>query len=256
MALESTERDDAFDWTAIKFLAFPMLSLLVLVEVALGGNFLWLVFPTYIAVALAGDEAFGDDFAMGSRARAMLLDAYLFAALPLALAVTALFAMHAGGAPAWAVSIAGSVGFDLDARIARTDGWDIAAGVFGLGTFYGTLVNVAHELIHRTGDRAAWLTGRWLLAHTFDTGFAIEHVHGHHRHVGTARDPATARRGEYVLGFAWRSTVGRRPRPARPRPARPGPGQAPWACRGRDAPAGRTGSWRPSARRARSRRSP
>ena len=207
MAVETLERRP-FDWTLIKFLAFPILSILVLIEVALGGNFLWLVFPTYIAVALAGDEVLGDDFAMGSRARAAILDGYLYSALPLALAVTTLFVMHAGGAPAWVSSAFAAIGFDLDARIAQTDGWDIAAGVFGLGTFYGTLVNVAHELIHRTGDRAAWLTGRWLLAHTFDTGFAIEHVHGHHRHIGTAKDPATARRGEYVLSFVVRSTIG------------------------------------------------
>ena len=208
MAVESVGGGRSVDWTAVKFLAFPLLSTLVLVEVALGGNFLWLVFPTYIAVALAGDEVLGDDFAMGSRARAALLDAYLYSALPLALMITALFVMHAGGAPAWLSGALASVGFDIDARIARTDGWDLAAGVFGLGTFFGTLVNVAHELTHRTGDRAAWLTGRWLLAHTFDTGFAIEHVHGHHRHVGTARDPATARRGEYVLRFVVRSTIG------------------------------------------------
>ena len=49
--------------------------------------------------------------------------------------------------------------------------------------------------------------GRWLLAFSIDTGFAIEHVHGHHRHVCTPRDPATARRGEYVLGFALRSII-------------------------------------------------
>ena len=196
------------DWTLLKFLAFPLLSLVVLVEVALGGDFLWLVFPSYLLIAFAGDEVLGDDFAMGSRARARVLDAYLYSALPLALGVTALFAIHAGGAPAWVSNAFAAVGVDIDARVALTDGWDLAAGAFGIGTFYGTLVNVAHELIHRTGDRPAWLTGRWLLAHTLDTGFAIEHVHGHHRHIGTDRDPASARRGEYVLAFAWRSTVG------------------------------------------------
>jgi hypothetical protein len=32
-------------------------------------------------------------------------------------------------------------------------------------------------------------------------------VHGHHRHVGTAVDPATSRRGEYALAFFIRSTI-------------------------------------------------
>lgn len=196
------------DWSLLKFMAFPLLSLLVLAEVVMGGNWLWLVFPSYLGVVFAADEVLGDDFAGSSKAHAWVLDAYLYSALPLALLVTAFFAMHVGGAPAWVSGPLAAVGFDIDARVAATDGWDIAAGMFGLGTFYGTLVNVAHELVHRTGDRTAWLTGRWLLAHTLDTGFAIEHVHGHHRHVGTDRDPATARRGEYVLSFAWRSTVG------------------------------------------------
>src|SRR5205085_10491529 len=52
------------------------------------------------------------------------------------------------------------------------------------------------------------LVGRWLLAFTWDTGFAIEHVHGHHRNVGTELDPATAKRGEYIAFFVFRSTVG------------------------------------------------
>ena len=67
-------------------------------------------------------------------------------------------------------------------------------------------MNVAHELIHRTDKEWDKLVGRWLLAFTWDTGFAIEHVHGHHRNVGTELDPATARRGEYIVAFVWRST--------------------------------------------------
>jgi alkane 1-monooxygenase len=52
------------------------------------------------------------------------------------------------------------------------------------------------------------IIGRWLLAFTWDTGFAIEHVHGHHRNVGTELDPATAKRGEYIWAFVVRSTIG------------------------------------------------
>src|SRR5690606_31385866 len=52
------------------------------------------------------------------------------------------------------------------------------------------------------------LVGRWLLAFTWDTGFAIEHVHGHHRYVGTEKDPATARRGQYIIAFVLLLTIG------------------------------------------------
>jgi alkane 1-monooxygenase len=38
--------------------------------------------------------------------------------------------------------------------------------------------------------------------------FCVEHVHGHHRHVATRRDPATSRRGETVFAFVVRSITG------------------------------------------------
>ena len=199
----------SFDPAIVKFLAFPALSLLVVIEVAFGGAWFAAILPTYVLIVLFADESLGDDMARGSRLRARLLDAYLYTALPLALLVSLFLALHASGTvPTWIAGPLGAIGFDIDARVAQTELWHLAIGLVGLGLFFGTLVNVAHELIHRTGNRAAWLNGRWLLAHTLDTGFAIEHIHGHHRYVGTDRDPATARRGEYVLSFVLRSTIG------------------------------------------------
>lgn len=198
-----------FDWSVVKFLAFPVLSTLVVLEIAFGGPWMWAVLPTYLVIALVGDQSLGDDLSRASTLRRRLLDAYLYSGLPLAILATLLLAAHAGGsAPVWLGAPFSIFGIDLATRVQLTSSWDVAAAVVGLGLFYGTLVNVAHELVHRTGNRSAWLTGRWLLAHTFDTGFAIEHVHGHHRYVGTPRDPATSHRGEYVLAFVWRSTIG------------------------------------------------
>jgi hypothetical protein len=67
---------------------------------------------------------------------------------------------------------------------------------------------VAHELVHRVGNPKAVIAGRWLLAPTLDTSFSIEHVYGHHAHVATRRDPASARYGESVYAFFLRSTYG------------------------------------------------
>jgi alkane 1-monooxygenase len=47
-----------------------------------------------------------------------------------------------------------------------------------------------------------------LLASVCYMHFTIEHVHGHHRHVGTPRDPATARLGEPSYAFIVRSVLG------------------------------------------------
>jgi fatty acid desaturase len=67
---------------------------------------------------------------------------------------------------------------------------------------------VGHELVHRRSAPMAMLAGRWLLAGNGDAQFSISHVYGHHMNVGTPADPATARRGEDVYRFAWRSAVG------------------------------------------------
>jgi alkane 1-monooxygenase len=51
------------------------------------------------------------------------------------------------------------------------------------------------------------VVGRWLLAFSFDTSFAIEHVYGHHRYVATTEDPATAPRGRNVYFHMVASTL-------------------------------------------------
>ena len=63
---------------------------------------------------------------------------------------------------------------------------------------------VAHELIHRSSKFEQWL-GRALLLTTLYMHFAIEHVYGHHKHVGTEEDAATARKGETFYRFLIRS---------------------------------------------------
>jgi alkane 1-monooxygenase len=75
----------------------------------------------------------------------------------------------------------------------------LTAGAIGM-TF-------AHELIHRP-SRLERLLGDVLLVSVTYPHFAIEHVHGHHRHVGTPRDPATARFGESLYAFLPRTIVG------------------------------------------------
>jgi alkane 1-monooxygenase len=65
----------------------------------------------------------------------------------------------------------------------------------------------AHELTHRTWEPVSLWVGRWLLAFSFDVGFAIEHVYGHHRYVSTLNDPATAPRGRNVYAHIAISTL-------------------------------------------------
>ncbi|MEY4581213.1 MAG: hypothetical protein RL701_5916 [Pseudomonadota bacterium] len=65
-------------------------------------------------------------------------------------------------------------------------------------------VSVAHELVHR--PRAIEHTlGRLLLAGVLYEHYSTEHIRGHHVHVGTDADPATARFGETHWHFVKRT---------------------------------------------------
>jgi alkane 1-monooxygenase len=84
---------------------------------------------------------------------------------------------------------------------------NIAAAV-SVGATTGAIgITFAHELIHRRQGHERAM-GNVLLASVTYPHFAIEHVKGHHRHVGTPRDPATARLGETVYRFVPRSVSG------------------------------------------------
>ena len=77
-----------------------------------------------------------------------------------------------------------------------------------LGTISGAIgITLAHELIHRRHPIERGL-GISLLLMVNYAHFRIEHVYGHHKHVGTPRDPATARRGENLYLFWIRSIIG------------------------------------------------
>ncbi|MEO8758007.1 MAG: alkane 1-monooxygenase [Devosia sp.] len=156
------------------------------------------------------DELFGDISDREIMPPICYCQAMLFATLPLLIFATLVaFNVSTEHGFGWLDAISRGIGIDPDAARARTPWfWGIGAYV-SLGMYYGAAgVNVSHELIHRADKPFDRLFGTWLLAFTWDTGFAIEHVHGHHRNVGTEADPATARRGEYIVLFVYRSTVG------------------------------------------------
>lgn len=74
----------------------------------------------------------------------------------------------------------------------------IACGVFG--------INVGHELGHRSKKYEQWMAKILLLSSQY-MHFFIEHNRGHHKNVGTEKDPATSRYGEWVYTFWFRSMI-------------------------------------------------
>ena len=72
---------------------------------------------------------------------------------------------------------------------------------FGVGVVTGTIgINYSHELLHQS-SRAERLLGDLLLAMVLYSHFRSEHLLVHHRHVGTPRDPVTARYNESFHSF-------------------------------------------------------
>lgn len=94
------------------------------------------------------------------------------------------------------------------AATGRLTPFELAGAALSVGATTGTIgITFAHELVHRRQPFERAL-GEILLASVSYTHFAIEHVHGHHRHVATPHDPATARLGESFYRFLPRTVVG------------------------------------------------
>lgn len=84
-------------------------------------------------------------------------------------------------------------------------GFEFAGFVFSIGiTTGGVGITVAHELFHKKNGFEQAL-GHALLMTVSYMHFYIEHLTGHHVHVATPRDPATARRGESLYAFYFRT---------------------------------------------------
>lgn len=78
----------------------------------------------------------------------------------------------------------------------------------GVGLVVGACgINVAHELGHRQ-TRGEQLLSKIMLLPALYQHFFIEHNRGHHKNVATPLDPATARYGELLYTFWFRSIWG------------------------------------------------
>ncbi|MCS7162954.1 MAG: alkane 1-monooxygenase [Bacteroidia bacterium] len=66
---------------------------------------------------------------------------------------------------------------------------------------------VAHEMLHRKGRLWQW-GAKTLLSAAGNIYFYVTHVRMHHRYVGTELDYSSARRGESLYAFLWRTIPG------------------------------------------------
>lgn len=123
-----------------------------------------------------------------ARKRSRLFDYLLYANLPIQYGLLAYFL--------WSVSTRELAAYEL---------WGM---VLAMGTACGTLgINVGHELGHRSHTYEQRMAQALLLSSLY-LHFFIEHNRGHHKHVATPHDPATAAKGQSVYAFWWQSIVG------------------------------------------------
>ena len=79
--------------------------------------------------------------------------------------------------------------------------WEIVVMAIGVGLATGGIgITYAHELIHQKPLFERRL-GELLMCSTLYAHWCTEHVFGHHIHVATPEDPATAREGENIYQF-------------------------------------------------------
>jgi len=86
-------------------------------------------------------------------------------------------------------------------------GWQAFRLMISIGLFGGTIINIAHELGHRS-SQVAQIHAKIALASVCYMHFFIEHNRGHHVHVATPQDPATSRLNQNVYSFWWQSSTG------------------------------------------------
>lgn len=198
-----------------KYVRYFLMWLLMLITAAgfvLGGGWMWLGYVISLIVVIGGDAVAGDDLTEPQYRHTWLLNLQLYGSLPVLLLMLAPLAWMTGTNGDWlglGALIQSVTGWDMFAARERTGALSLWGGVMSAGLMVATAgTNIGHELTHRTWSPAAQIVGRWMLAMTCDTSFSIEHVYGHHNNLGTARDPATARRGENAWAFIVRSAVG------------------------------------------------
>ena len=190
----------------------PVLSLVVMIGILLGGHWMWFGLAVLFVVVIGGDAVLGEDASQPEYRHPWLIELPLHLALPFVAMLLLSFSWASGSGTQDFLGIGqlltGLFSYDFFTERNGNVWSDYVGALLGVGFIvagYGT--NVGHELTHRIKDRIAMLEGRWLLSASCNADFSIEHVYGHHVTVGTDKDPATARRGENVYTFFIRSTV-------------------------------------------------
>ena len=197
-------------WHYLKFFLFHVEGLAVAAALFAGGGWITLALVGFSLFSTLGDMLLGDDTSTPRYRHPWVLTVQLWMALPVLLLIcfAAVWSVSAGDPLGAGAMLSQWSGLDLLAAREATHWGHHVSAFLVTGLMIGMVGTIpGHELTHRTWEPVSLWVGRWLLAFSFDVGFAIEHVYGHHRYVSTINDPATAPRGRNVYVHIVISTL-------------------------------------------------
>jgi alkane 1-monooxygenase len=177
----------------LKYLLAYLVPVSVILSIYWGGWYSWITFLFVFGLLPVLEHVFPPDTSNhreaeeNERKKIQFFDVLLYLNVPLIYGVLGLYIL-------W--------------RPETTGVWyEWAGSILALGIMLGANgINVAHELGHRNTAFEKTLS-KLLLLPSHYMHFIIEHNYGHHKHVATPKDPATAMKNESVYHFWWRSTL-------------------------------------------------
>ncbi|MDM7914056.1 MAG: flavodoxin reductase, partial [Candidatus Eisenbacteria bacterium] len=176
----STDNPPAGPLDYLKYALFHGVGLVALAAILAGGAFVTAGLVSILLLYMLGDAIAGDDTSTPRFTYPGILTAQLWMALPLLALIVfaAVWSVCPGDPLGFGAALTAWTGYDvLAARNATTFGHHVSTWII-TGLMIGMVGTItAHELTHRTWDPISMFIGRWLLAFSFDTTFAIEHVY-------------------------------------------------------------------------------
>lgn len=194
----------------IKFLVLPFLIVLAIWAVILGHYWIWIYLVFLNGFIIVGDYLLGDDTSAPHYKYPKILTGFLYLNFPLTLGLL-IFSVYMFGDETSPI-LENFSGFFLNTDLAQnrsqTHWWHFIGYVWTAGLLIASGSTLTgHELIHHKKNKRDVFVGNWCLALSWDCAFGVEHVHGHHKNVGTKTDPATASEGQNPFLFFFTASL-------------------------------------------------
>ena len=194
----------------LKYYISPITIILAIYTCSSGAYHSTLFFIGFSLFIILGDIFFREDANEDQYSHVYLLDLPMYINFPLLMILVTItvFVLSNDPSIAFADILKNYLNIDL---VNMRQSMTLSDSIFLTaltGLFIGIMGTVpGHELVHRKKSKFDMFMGNWLLAFSWDCAFAVEHVYGHHKHVGLPSDPATAKRGENIYLFILRAII-------------------------------------------------